>query len=609
MSLWTHSRKLPDQDAVVTEEDSSRRGSPKQPADGGAAGHGGDDPDGSVPDGRWKWKKHPGAARALTRGTTVLAAVLVHVALLLPDELPRLTPAAFIRIPVEAVFGTAVLLVLRPKWRRAAAVVAGTGLGLLTVLKLLDMGFHSVLDRPFDPVLDWILLDDAEAFLRDSAGTTGAIATVTGVVVLVLALLVLMALAVVRLNRAVVRHSAAAGRGALLLGTVWVTCAALGTQIAAVPLASRSTAEFAQEHALQVRAGLKDRQAFSEEADVDAFRGTPADQLLTGLRGKDVLFVFIESYGRSAVQDPRMAPQTRAVLADGTRRLRANGFLSRSAFLTSPTSGGGSWLAHSTFMSGLWIKNQQRYRSLTSSDRLTLTGAFRNAGAWRTVGIMPGVTRSWPEGRFYGLDHVYDSRNLGYQGPKFSWTPVPDQFSLAAFERLEHGKRDHEPLMAEIVLASSHNPWAPIPRTLGWEEIGDGSIYHSVKKAGKDPEDVWRDPDQVRTEYRRAITYSLTSLIDYVEKYGDDDTVLVFLGDHQPVGTVTDGELGRDVPISVVARDPAVLRRISGWGWQEGLAPGPGAPVWRMDTFRDRFLTAYGPQPGAAPSAPSAPSP
>jgi len=46
----------------------------------------------------------------------------------------------------------------------------------------------------------------------------------------------------------------------------------------------------------------------------------------------------------------------------------------------------------------------------------------------------------------------------------------------------------------------------------------------------------------------------------------------------------------------MVAHDPAVLDRISGWGWQKGLRPGPKAPVWRMNTFRDRFLTAYGPR-------------
>ena len=48
-----------------------------------------------------------------------------------------------------------------------------------------------------------------------------------------------------------------------------------------------------------------------------------------------------------------------------------------------------------------------------------------------------------------------------------------------------------------------------------------------------------------------------------------------------------------DVPITVIARDPAVLDRIADWGWQPGLRPHPDAPVWPMDDFRDRFLDAY----------------
>ncbi|MGP4001486.1 sulfatase [Streptomyces sp. 8N706] len=534
--------------------------------------------------------------------TTALAAVLVLLALLLPNQITRLTPGAFARIPVEGIFGAAVLLVLPSKARRVAAVLGGVGLGLLTILKCLDMGFYSTLDRPFDPVLDWILFDDAEAFLRDSVGQAGAIGAVVGVVVLALALLVLMALSVVRLSGLMARHSVVATRTTLIAGTAWVACAALSAQIAGVPLASRSTVTLLNNRAEQVSAGLKDKQEFAEEAAVDNFRDTPPDQMLSGLRGKNVIFAFIESYGRVAVEDPDMAPQVGAVLADRTSRLRKAGYSSRSAWLTSPTTGAGSWLAHSTFMSGLWIDNEQRYRSATSSDRMTLTGAFQRTGAWRTAGIMPGTTRAWPEGRIYGLDHIYDSRELGYRGPKFSWTPVPDQYSLSAFQRLENGKPGRDPLMAMIVLASSHNPWAPIPRMIGWDEVGDGSVYHAIKKAGKNPKEVWKDRDQVRTEYRRAIEYSVNSLTSYVEKYGDDDTVLVFLGDHQPVPTVVGNHASRDVPIAIVAHDRAVLDRISGWGWEDGLKPGPKAPVWPMDTFRDRFLTAYGSQPGSTPS-------
>ena len=43
----------------------------------------------------------------------------------------------------------------------------------------------------------------------------------------------------------------------------------------------------------------------------------------------------------------------------------------------------------------------------------------------------------------------------------------------------------------------------------------------------------------------------------------------------------------------MIAHDPKVLQRIDGWGWQDGMLPRPDAPVWPMESFRDRFLTAF----------------
>jgi hypothetical protein len=93
----------------------------------------------------------------------------------------------------------------------------------------------------------------------------------------------------------------------------------------------------------------------------------------------------------------------------------------------------------------------------------------------------------------------------------------------------------------------------------------------------------------------------LNTLVSFVEHYGDDDLVLVVLGDHQPAPIVTGlgPGLSHDVPISVIAHDPAVLDQIAGWNWEDGMRPGPQAPVWPMDAFRDRFLSAFGSQPAA----------
>jgi hypothetical protein len=522
----------------------------------------------------------------------VLAGALVLAALVAPGDLELLRPGTFARVPVEALVGCAVLLLLPATPRRAVAAVAGATLGVLAVVRLLDMGFLSVLDRPFDLVLDWVLFDDALVVLRDSVGQAGAVGAVVGALLLAIAVPVLVALSVLRLSTVVARHRTATARVVGAVAAAWVACAVAGVEVVpGGPVAARDTAALAYNHGRQVVTSLRDRQEFAGEAAVDAFRDTPADRLLGGLRGKDVVLVFVESYGRDAVEDPEFA-RVGALLDDGSRRLAAAGYGSRSGWLTSPTSGGGSWLAQSTLLSGLWINNQQRYRTVTSSDRLTLSGAFGRAD-WETVGVMPGITRAWPEGRFYDFDRVYDLHTLGYHGLGFSWATMPDQFTMLAFERLERAKPGHPPLMSVIPLVSSHGPWTPLPKWLDWDQVGDGSIYINEAREGGTPEEVWKDPARVRTQYRLSVEYSLNTLISYVEKFGDDNMVMVFLGDHQPARIVTGPDASRDVPISIVARDPAVLDRISPWGWQDGIRPGPRSPVWRMDAFRDRFLTAY----------------
>src|SRR3546814_9370946 len=87
-------------------------------------------------------------------------------------------------------------------------------------------------------------------------------------------------------------------------------------------------------------------------------------------------------------------------------RASAAGVAQLSGRLASPTVGGQSWLAHATLLSGLRVEDEVAYRMLLSSDRQTLVHAFRRAG-YRTVGLMPAITRPWPEGRLIGFDVVH----------------------------------------------------------------------------------------------------------------------------------------------------------------------------------------------------------
>ncbi|MFI2432043.1 CDP-alcohol phosphatidyltransferase [Streptomyces sp. NPDC018693] len=544
------------------------------------------------------WRgRYPRVARVLWWSTTVLSVVLVLGALLLPNNAKALQVSTFMTLPAEAIVLCAVLIALPRRTRTGVAVLGGFLLAALTVLNLLDMGFAEYLGRGFNPVLDWVLLDDAQAYVEDSMGRATAVWAVVGLVALVAVLFAVMAAAVVRIGTILARDTQAATRGTLIAGTAWITCSILTLQAGGEPLAAHRAANALTGQAERVRDTLRDEAAFAKEARVDAFGATPPEQLVPDLRGKDVIFTFIESYGRSAIEDPIIAPGVNATLAASTEALEKAGYKAKSGWLTSATYGGSSWLGHSTTLSGLWIDNQQRYRTVMASDHLSLTKAFQKTGAWDTVGIMPGVQKAWPEQKYYGLDKVYNAFQLGYEGPKFSWSTMPDQYALEAFQRLEHGKERDRPLMAEVILTSSHQPWAPLPEMVGWEELGDGSLFGPIEQAGKKAQDIISDSTASREEYGRSVEYSVTALTEWLERYGSEDTVLVFLGDHQPIARVSGDKASRDVPVSIVAKDPEVLAKIADWEWTDGLQPAKDAPVWKMSAFRDRFLTAYGSTP------------
>jgi hypothetical protein len=543
--------------------------------------------------------EHPARDRRLRTGlwwaTTALAGAIVVAALVMPNRLERLSPGNFVAVPLEGLVGVALFLVLRPRWRRVLAALLGVALGVLTVQKTFDMGFYSVLARPFDPVLDGELLGPGIDYLMSSLGRTRGLAVVAGLVAVAVAVVALTTWATLRTATAVTRYPRRSVQGLAAAAVAWALCAALGAAyVPNRPVAAYRTATVAYDRGAQVVADLRDRSAFAELAGTDAYRDTPGDRLLTGLRGKDVVLAFVESYGRSAIEDPALSADVNAMLASGDQGLRRAGFAARSGWLTSSTAGGGSWLAHSTLLSGLWVNNTQRYRTVVNSDRLTLNRAFKRAG-WQTAAVMPGIRRAWPEASFYGYDRLYGAHDVGYRGPRFGYATMPDQYTLSALQRLERARPGHAPVMIETALLSSHAPWAPLPTAVGWDAVGDGSVFKPMVKPGGPKRVTWRDPAQARDAYVKSIQYSVSSLISYLETYGDDDLVLVMLGDHQPAPLVTGPDASRDVPITIVAKDPAVLDRISGWGWTDGLKPAPAAPVWPMSSFRDRFLTAFGP--------------
>ena len=543
----------------------------------------------------WLWRhRHAPPARvapartrppALAATLTLLAAAVVWAALVAPIRPWLIAPGSFMRIPLEGLVVVGLAVVLPTRARRIVPWLAGPALAALVLVKVFDLGFFVAFDRPFNPVEDWSYLSIGVGTVRETFGRTDADLAVAAAVAIGLVALVVPMMAVVRLTRVAARHRERSLTAVGVLGGLWALCWVFGAQVSGGGIASTSAAHLAVDEVHAVRADLRDRARFHTlVARRDPYRDTPSNRLLEGLRGKDVLLVFVESYGEMAVQGTSFSPPIDNVVDTGTRQLEADGFASRSGWLASPTFGGGSWLAHATLQSGIWVNTPARYSELVASKRSTLASEFRRAG-WRTVADVPATHGSWPEGRtFYHYEQVLDRDNLGYRGPRFGFSPMPDQFALEALQRLELARQHRPPVFSEIDLTSSHTPWTRIPAMISWGSLGNGSIFKRlpIDRAGL---------TDTQQGYAESIRYALHALYSFVERYGTNDTVLIVLGDHQPSRVVQQAD--HNVPITIVAHDPKVIGRLSGWSWTNGLLPSSTAPVWPMSAFRNRFLNAF----------------
>jgi len=536
----------------------------------------------------------PHARRAVRLAITVMSVVLVWGVLVAPDRVLQLTPAAFARIPVEGLVLVAIAVAL-PAWpRRIVAAVAGILFSLLTLIKILNMAFNLEIGQAFNPVFGWVDIGPAVGVVRASIGPTRTNIALAALWLGLILLVGAITAATIHISTVAARHRRATVRGLAAVTAVWALCAGLSLQLSpGFPVASTSAAMLAVAQVRATQTALRDQRRFDQiihRSDPEA--SVPASDLLTGLRGKDVIIAFVESYGQVAVQGTSFSPGIDAVLRRGTVSLARAGWSTRSAWLTSPGFGGVSQLAHSTLQSGLWVNTEQRYAELVASRRFTLSDAFGKAG-WRTVNDSPEDDIVWPPGRqFYHYDQLYDRHNVGYRGPAFSYPSMPDQYTLAAFQRLVLAPA-RTPVMAEIDLVSSHYPWAPLPAMVPWNKIGNGSIFDPMPARGETPISIFGSASKERQAFAKSIQYSLQALTSWVTEVNDPNLVLILLGDEQPAGPISRPGASHEVVISIVARDPSGFRQIASWHWQDGLLPGPSAPLEPMDAFRNQFLDAF----------------
>ncbi len=227
------------------------------------------------------------------------AVVLVWSALMAPHRPDDISLTTLLGIPLELLLFVALAVVLPPFWGRIVGVVGGVALMSTLVLSGLDLGFYEAFDRPFNPLTDPGYVGSGLDLVHRSAGTSGQLMAVGAVALLVLGGLALCVWAAMRIRRAAHGAPRVWARVVVALALVWVVAGIGGAQVSGVPVASVPAASLVRTQIDQVRVELHDRAVFERTLAHDPYTGTPGRDLLRDLRGKDVVLVFVESYGRS----------------------------------------------------------------------------------------------------------------------------------------------------------------------------------------------------------------------------------------------------------------------------------------------------------------------
>ena len=298
---------------------------------------------------------------------------------------------------------------------------------------------------------------------------------------------------------------------------------------------------------------------------VRSLRGVPADRLLAGLRGKDVVVVFVESYGRVALEGAGFSPGVTEVLRAGDADAHRRGIpdAQRVAHLAHLRR---TQLARPCDAADRRVDRQQSaYDQVVASDRLSLARVRPRWLAHRqrcAVGHAPlGVrhARSTATARCsMPTTSAITARRSATPASPTSTPGILRRPRARAWASTGHGG-DRPGVVAHAVGTPAPTGAVVADRRRIGIRLAAGR--GSVDEHGLAGPDTVQAATASRSSTRSARCSRSCTL-------HDPNLVLVVLGDHQPATIVSGERATHDVPISIIAKDPAVFHAITGWRWQ-----------------------------------------
>ncbi len=322
----------------------------------------------------------------------------------------------------------------------------------------------------------------------------------------------------------------------------------------------------------------------------------------------DIYFIFIESYGSVLYKRPHFTPPYRALLSELEETFDNAGWNVATALSESPTWGGGSWLSYTSTLFGMRIDSHPQYLELRNKyqvERYPSLGAVLSDQGYHYVWLSALAENISETGwskytRMLAVDELIRNKDMAYVGPRYGWGPAPpDQWVLHwAHERLKAST--DKPLMLFTITQNSHYPWKPHPELVeDWRTLNQAA-----------PEDAPVDPDtipldEMRANHLNAIEYQLRMLTQFILDVGDENSIFVLIGDHQPPAVSRRAD-GWSTPVHIISKDAAFVDAFAEYGFIPGLTVTDLEPSLRHEGIYSMFmrvlLSRYGADKVAQPA-------
>ncbi len=285
----------------------------------------------------------------------------------------------------------------------------------------------------------------------------------------------------------------------------------------------------------------------------------------------NIHFLFIESYGSYYFQG-----ENKHVAFSNYRNFLANmssqNWVTLSTYSKSPTTGGQSWLAYSSFLYGINMPNQSYYQNLlydkcahSSNNLLRL---FRRLG-YTNYNLNPinpilGVNIPYDQMReFYAIDRWILNDKLDYKGDVYGFgASPPDQYSLNKCIDIIR-KSNEEPYTLFFLTQNSHSPFFDPEIKDDWKQLNNVEYKSRVHNT------FLKQPKQ--DQYIKSINYQLKVIDHFIRNQGKDSDIFLIIGDHQPPVLANTEEHGVATPVHIIAKDKRFLDGFKAYGFQEEL--------------------------------------